>query len=103
MTVERGTGCLLIEYVPGETDDLLILEERRRTEDDAAALTPREQEVIALVADGLRNSEIAERLWVSPATVRKHLENIYDKLGVHTRTAAVAQVQRSSNGRAGVG
>jgi DNA-binding CsgD family transcriptional regulator len=31
---------------------------------------------------------------VSPATVRKHLENIYDKLGVHTRTAAVAQVQR---------
>ena len=64
-------------------------------------LTPREQEVIALVADGLRNSEIAERLWVSPATVRKHLENIYDKLGVHTRTAAVARFQRSGHGRAG--
>ena len=96
--IERGTGSLLIEYVP---DDLLILEERRRTEDDAAALTPREQQVIALVADGLRNSEIAERLWVSPATVRKHLENIYDKLGVHTRTAAVAQLQRSAHGRAG--
>ena len=54
--------------------------------------------MIALVADGLRNSEIAERLWVSPATVRKHLENIYDKLGVHTRTAAVAQFQRSAHG-----
>ena len=93
MTVERGTGCLLIEYVPGESEDLLILEERSPI--DAALLTPREQEVIALVADGLRNSEIAERLWVSPATVRKHLENIYDKLGVHTRTAAVAQFHRS--------
>jgi DNA-binding CsgD family transcriptional regulator len=96
MTVERETGTLLIEYVP---DDLLILQERRQ--DDDAALTPREHEVIALVADGLRNIEIAERLWVSPATVRKHLENIYDKLGVHTRTAAVAHVQRSRRGRTG--
>jgi DNA-binding CsgD family transcriptional regulator len=95
-TIERETGSLLVEYVP----DLLILEERNRT-DDATALTPREQEVIALVADGLRNSEIAERLWVSPATVRKHLENIYDKLGVHTRTAAVAHVHRLGHGRAG--
>jgi DNA-binding CsgD family transcriptional regulator len=99
MTLVRGTGSLLIEYVPGETEGLLILEEQRPT--DAAVLTPREQEVIALVADGLRNSEIAERLWVSPATVRKHLENIYEKLGVHTRTAAVAQFQRSAHGRAG--
>jgi DNA-binding CsgD family transcriptional regulator len=100
MTVDGELGSLLIEYVPGEGDALLILEEHRRTDDDAAGLTPREQEVIALVADGLRNSEIAERLWVSPATVRKHLENIYDKLGVHTRTAAVARVQRTSPGRA---
>ena len=99
VTIEGEAGSLLIEYVPGEAEDLLILEERRQ--DVAAALTPREHEVIALVADGLRNSEIAERLWVSPATVRKHLENIYDKLGVHTRTAAVAHVQRSTNGRAG--
>jgi DNA-binding CsgD family transcriptional regulator len=96
MTVERETGSLLIECVG---DDLLILDERRRVDEDPAALTPREQEVIALVADGLRNSEIAERLWVSPATVRKHLENVYVKLGVHTRTAAVAHVQRSSSGR----
>jgi RNA polymerase sigma factor (sigma-70 family) len=57
-------------------------------------LTPREQEVLRLVGEGLRNSEIAETLWVSPGTVRKHLENIYAKLGVHTRTAAVAHLQR---------
>jgi DNA-binding CsgD family transcriptional regulator len=57
-------------------------------------LTSREQEVLELVGEGLRNAEIAEALWVSPGTVRKHLENIYSKLGVHTRTAAVAQAQR---------
>ncbi len=55
-------------------------------------LTPREQEVLALVAQGKTNSEIAELLWLAPSTVRKHLENVYAKLGVSTRTAAVAQV-----------
>ena len=59
----------------------------------ASALTPREREVLELVADGLRNAEIAEALWVTPATVRKHLENVYEKLGVHTRTAAAAHLQ----------
>jgi DNA-binding CsgD family transcriptional regulator len=55
-------------------------------------LTAREREVLQLVGNGLRNAEIAEALWVSPATVRKHLENIYEKLGVHTRTAAAAHL-----------
>jgi DNA-binding CsgD family transcriptional regulator len=53
------------------------------------ALTPREHEVLALVAEGLTNGEIAQRLWISAGTVRRHLENAYGKLGVHTRTAAV--------------
>jgi hypothetical protein len=46
--------------------------------------------VLRLLATGRRNDEIARLLVVSAATVRKHLEHVYDKLGVGTRTAAVA-------------
>ena len=56
---------------------------------DDGPLTPREREVLALVAEGLTNAQIARRLWISAGTVRRHLENAYAKLGVHTRTAAV--------------
>ena len=58
-------------------------------ETTGTTLTVREREVLNLLADGLTNGEIAQRLWVSPGTVRRHLENIYTKLDVHTRTAAV--------------
>ena len=47
--------------------------------------------MLSWVARGKTNPQIAEVLWVSPATVRKHLENVYGKLGVSTRTAAVAR------------
>jgi DNA-binding CsgD family transcriptional regulator len=53
-------------------------------------LTEREAEILGWVARGKTNQEIAKLLVVSPHTVRKHLENVYEKLGVHTRTAAVA-------------
>jgi DNA-binding CsgD family transcriptional regulator len=48
--------------------------------------------VIAHVAEGRTNGEIGHLLSISPGTVRKHLENTYEKLGVHTRLAAVAVV-----------
>jgi ATP/maltotriose-dependent transcriptional regulator MalT len=54
-------------------------------------LTAREEEVILLVAAGHANREIAGELVISVNTVRKHLERIYSKLGVHTRTAAAAR------------
>lgn len=56
----------------------------------AALLTEREREVLELVAEGRKNAEISRLLWISPGTVRKHLEHAYEKLEVHTRTAAVA-------------
>jgi len=58
----------------------------------AASLTVQERRVLGIVAAGLSNAEIAEQLFVSPCTVRKHLENAYRKLGVTNRVAAVAAV-----------
>jgi DNA-binding CsgD family transcriptional regulator len=54
-----------------------------------ATLTPRQTELLRLVAAGRSTAQIAETLFLSPATVRKHLENIFDRLGVTNRTAAV--------------
>jgi DNA-binding CsgD family transcriptional regulator len=51
-------------------------------------LTRRELEVLELVAEGRTYAEVAARLWVSKETIRKHLENAFDKLEVHTRTEA---------------
>jgi DNA-binding NarL/FixJ family response regulator len=53
-------------------------------------LSGREREVLALVADGLSNREIAKALFLSEATVKTHLVHAFDKLGVDSRTAAVA-------------
>jgi DNA-binding CsgD family transcriptional regulator len=65
---------------------------RRKTPRGLEVLTPREREVMALVAAGRTNRETARYLWISPHTVRAHLENIFEKLEVTTRAAAVARV-----------
>jgi DNA-binding CsgD family transcriptional regulator len=72
----------------GRSGDALLLEEAR----DELGITPRQREILEWVARGKTNSEIAEALWITPTTVRKHLENIYAKLGVHRRTAAVTRL-----------
>jgi DNA-binding NarL/FixJ family response regulator len=58
----------------------------------SAGLTSREIDVLHLVADGLTNAEIAERLVLSERTVHAHLRSIFDKLGVSSRTAAARAV-----------
>jgi DNA-binding CsgD family transcriptional regulator len=63
--------------------------------EDRDRLTDREAEILELVAAGLTNAGIAERLWISPGTVKKHLENVYSKLGVANRAAAVTVAARS--------
>ena len=59
--------------------------------------------MLELVAKGQTNAEVAARLVISRATVRTHLENIFEKLGVHTRTAAAAQLydRSATNGSKG--
>jgi DNA-binding CsgD family transcriptional regulator len=57
-------------------------------------VTPRETDVLRLASHGLTHAEIAEHLFVSPATVRTHLENVYPKLGVSDKAAAVAAALR---------
>jgi DNA-binding CsgD family transcriptional regulator len=85
LRIDAGDRALVVELVDGA----LLLEEERHL----PRLTPREREILDLVAEGKTNAEIAEILWVSRGTVRKHLDNIYAKLGVHTRTAAAAFVR----------
>ncbi len=57
-----------------------------------SSLTAREREVLLWVVRGKTNREIAANLWIAPSTVRKHLENIYEKLDVSTRAGAVGRV-----------
>ena len=64
---------------------------------DAAAtgLTKREREVVAYIAEGLKNKEIAERLFISEATVRHHLTSVFGKLGVSDRLELLVFMYRS--------
>ena len=67
---------------------------RASTRANPAGLTAREIEVVALLADGLRNAEIAERLVLSPRTVDHHVTRVLAKLEVSSRQAAAAKAQR---------
>jgi DNA-binding NarL/FixJ family response regulator len=87
-TVHAG-GSLL---EPGVTTRLLdhVREDREQPE----LLTPRELEVLLLISEGLHNSEIAERLFVTERTVKFHVSSILAKLGADNRTEAVALAAR---------
>lgn len=73
-----------------EVLEFMELKGSARGEDPAfASLSPREREVLALIAEGLGNAQIAERLSISEKTVRNHVSNLFDKLGVWTRAQAI--------------
>jgi DNA-binding CsgD family transcriptional regulator len=81
-----GDGGAVIRALRGEPPAV------RSLHDDP--LSPREREVLALVAQGLNDREIAEQLIVSPHTVHRHVANIRTKLGSGSRAAAVAEAAR---------
>ncbi len=73
-----------------EVLEFMGLKGSTRGEDPAfASLSPREREVLALITEGLGNAQIAERLSISEKTVRNHVSNLFDKLGVWTRAQAI--------------
>jgi DNA-binding NarL/FixJ family response regulator len=61
-------------------------------------LTPREQEIVALIARGYSNKAIAEELFISPATAARHVANILGKLGFTNRAQVAAWAQRAGIG-----
>jgi two-component system nitrate/nitrite response regulator NarL len=65
-----------------------------RSADTGVLLTPREREILELTAQGFLAPDIGRRLYLSPATVKTHLQRLYGKLGVSDRAAAVAEAMR---------
>jgi DNA-binding CsgD family transcriptional regulator len=87
---------LLLDTAAEDRQPILLLEASRHLVPDTAVLralglSAREVEVLRLVAVGKENPEVADDLGITIATVRKHLERIYPKLGVHSRAAAAAR------------
>jgi len=72
----------------------LAREHRRRQQVEALELTPREMEVLRLIAEGLTNRQIAARVCLSVYTVKNHVHNVLEKLGVDNREAAVETAYR---------
>jgi DNA-binding CsgD family transcriptional regulator len=87
LLLAAGDPTIVVEA--SEDGSALLLSERPA---GVAALTPRERDVMRWVEDGLSNTEIARKLWIQPTTVRKHLEHVFDKLGVRSRTAALSKL-----------
>jgi len=89
--VAGGNMVIDPQLVVALAEELSTAKERDRR---AETLTAREIEVLQLLAFGHTNRDIAERLYISPDTVKTHLEHIFEKLGASDRTAAVAQALR---------
>jgi DNA-binding CsgD family transcriptional regulator len=87
--------CGGIELIVHRSRDALLFDVRVRM----PSLTGREHTILELVAGGQTNAQVARELSISPGTVRRHLENAYAKLGVHTRTAAVARLANRAAAR----
>lgn len=82
------------KYVPAALAGGLAGEVHQRARGDASLLSPRELEVVRMIAEGLSVPQMAQRIHLAPTTVRTHVQNLYEKLGVSDRGAAVAEAMR---------
>jgi two-component system nitrate/nitrite response regulator NarL len=89
-TIASGGTVFASEVQAGLVEEI---QERERL-GGALELSPREREVLDLIAEGLSAPEIGERINLSTTTVKSHLHRLYDKLGVSDRAAAVAEAMR---------
>lgn len=80
--------------VPPDVAAGLVSEIRLRSRRDAPVLTPREREILKLIADGRSLPDIAKELILGLTTVKTHAQHLYEKLGVSDRAAAVAEAMR---------
>lgn len=87
--VARGEVVLPPTLQPG-----LVEQIRANAGEDERSLTPRERQVLALVAGGASAPQIGRQLHLSTGTVKTHLKSLYEKLGVNDRAAAVAEAMR---------
>jgi predicted ATPase/DNA-binding CsgD family transcriptional regulator len=87
MSMQTAIEYALAEEEPSTTSPALE-QPPPSAREHPAELTPREVEVLGLVAEGLTNPQVAQRLFLSPRTVQRHLNSVYRKLGVSSRTAA---------------
>ena len=86
----------LIPYVDRLAADLQRAGQDRSPASDApilSALSPRETDILTLIAEGLSNKEIARSLYIGPETVKSHLKSVFSKLGVEKRAQAVSRAQ----------
>jgi DNA-binding NarL/FixJ family response regulator len=85
-TLTRKQPEVIVKEVPVPAAEPFVPDEKRLSE---LGITPRELEILGLIADGLSNREIAERLFVSENTVKTHSARLFDKMGAKRRTQAV--------------
>jgi PAS domain S-box-containing protein len=95
---EFGSGAVMLQkpFLPDELVEALrtVAAPGTPTPADAPSLTPREREILALVADGMTNDMVAATLSISPETVQSHVRNVMGKLEADSRTEAVATALR---------